>query len=120
MPGTGEYALATDAGLHYEEAPGRDRAANVNTPRGQADFVTSLDALEEELPNCEFGLAGRVVVRRRPALRFAAGSSRRSSSAEHDAEDALERLGRDARTAERIVPHGRTVRSMAARPPISR
>ena len=37
MPGTGEYALATES-LHYEDGPGRNRTANVNTPSEKADF----------------------------------------------------------------------------------
>ncbi len=51
IPGTGEYALSTTP-VHFQEAPGRVRSANVNTPSGLTDFETSLDALSEELPNC--------------------------------------------------------------------
>lgn len=52
MPGTGEYALATEP-VYYENGPGQNWPANVNSPSGQADFVTALSALETELPNCE-------------------------------------------------------------------
>ena len=51
IPGTGEYALATTP-VHYVEGPGLSRSANVNSPSGKTDFVTSTEALGEELPNC--------------------------------------------------------------------
>jgi hypothetical protein len=51
MPGTGEYALATDP-VYYQIGPAQQRAANLNAPSGQTDFLTSLDALQSELPNC--------------------------------------------------------------------
>ncbi|WP_372884791.1 glycoside hydrolase/phage tail family protein [Shimia sp.] len=51
MPGTGEYALATSP-VYVSGAPGYSEAANLNTPSGQSDFVTSVAALSEELPNC--------------------------------------------------------------------
>lgn len=49
IPGTGEYGLATTP-VHYAEAPGRNRSANVHSPSGVTDFATSLDQLETELP----------------------------------------------------------------------
>ena len=49
IPGTGEYALATTR-VHYEEGPGISRSANVNSPSGRTDFQTSLEQLDEELP----------------------------------------------------------------------
>jgi hypothetical protein len=49
IPGTGEYGLATTA-VHYAEAPGRNRSANVHSPSGLTDLVTSLDQLDAELP----------------------------------------------------------------------
>jgi hypothetical protein len=52
IPGTGEYGLATTP-VHYAEAPGRNRTANVHSPSGTTDFVTSLDQLTEELPAVE-------------------------------------------------------------------
>lgn len=51
VPGTGEYSLATTP-VHYTEAAGRQRSANVNSPSGKTDLVTSLEALAEEAPNC--------------------------------------------------------------------
>ena len=51
IPGTGEYALAT-APVHLEYGPGDIVPVNVNSPSGQTDFVTSIEALDEELPNC--------------------------------------------------------------------
>jgi len=50
IPGTGEYGLATTA-VHYAEAPGRNRTANVHSPSGKTDFATSFEQLVEELPN---------------------------------------------------------------------
>ena len=50
IPGTGEYALATTR-VHYEEGPGVSRSANVNSPSGRTDFQTSLEQLDEELPD---------------------------------------------------------------------
>ncbi|GGX47853.1 phage host specificity protein [Tateyamaria omphalii] len=52
MPGTGEYALAT-APVNYVDANRGRWSANINTPAGQPDFNVSLDALRDELPNCE-------------------------------------------------------------------
>ena len=49
IPGTGEYALATTP-VHYEMAPGENRAANMNMPSDQTDFSLSLDQLRDELP----------------------------------------------------------------------
>lgn len=50
IPGTGEYALSTTH-VHYEDAPGKLRSANMHTESGLTDFETSLEALTEELPN---------------------------------------------------------------------
>ncbi|TCM86624.1 baseplate multidomain protein megatron [Rhodovulum steppense] len=49
IPGTGEYALATTP-VHFEDAPGVVRSANVNTPGGKSDIAVSLDTLRGELP----------------------------------------------------------------------
>ncbi len=51
IPGTGEYALATSP-VYLESAPGKTKAANISTPSGKTDFATSVEAMEEELPNC--------------------------------------------------------------------
>ena len=51
IPGTGEYSLGTTP-VHFEDAPGKVRSANVHSPMGATDFQVSLDALQEELPNC--------------------------------------------------------------------
>jgi len=51
IPGTGEYALATTP-VHYSAGFGVNRTANMNTPSGKTDFVTSIEAMGEELPNC--------------------------------------------------------------------
>ncbi|WP_137111902.1 glycoside hydrolase TIM-barrel-like domain-containing protein [Rhodobacter sp. SY28-1] len=50
IPGTGEYGLAVTP-VHYAEGLGRNRSANVHSPSGKTDFATSLDQLNEELPN---------------------------------------------------------------------
>lgn len=52
MPGTGEYALATEP-VTIEESKGRMRVTNVNSPSGKTDFVTSLEQLRTEIPACE-------------------------------------------------------------------
>jgi hypothetical protein len=49
IPGTGEYGLATTP-VHYAEALGRNRTANVHSPSGKTDFLTSLEQLGQELP----------------------------------------------------------------------
>ncbi|SHI85034.1 Putative phage tail protein [Shimia gijangensis] len=51
VPGTGEYSLATTP-VFVSGAVGHSQSANVNSPSGQTDFVTSVEALNEELPNC--------------------------------------------------------------------
>jgi hypothetical protein len=50
IPGTGEYALATTP-VYMAEGYGADVPANINSAAGKTDFLTSLDALTEELPN---------------------------------------------------------------------
>ncbi|KIC49098.1 glycoside hydrolase/phage tail family protein [Tateyamaria sp. ANG-S1] len=52
MPGTGEYALATTP-VNYVDANNGRWSANINTPMGLTDFRISMDALQNELPNCE-------------------------------------------------------------------
>ena len=68
LPGAGEYALATEKVLlsgnvtpiFAEEfsvlAAASDAQANAHTPSGEADFVTALKALENELPNAKSSL----------------------------------------------------------------
>jgi GTA TIM-barrel-like domain/Putative phage tail protein len=52
IPGSGEYALATTP-VYYEDGPGSQRVANVNSPSGKSDLATSVEALQEELPQCD-------------------------------------------------------------------
>ncbi len=51
IPGSGEYSLATEP-VYYELDTASHKAANLNAPSGQTDFVTAMEALETELPNC--------------------------------------------------------------------
>jgi len=51
MPGSGEYALA-DTPVSYLYGPGQGRRANINSPSGQPDIVTSIDRLRIEAPDC--------------------------------------------------------------------
>jgi GTA TIM-barrel-like domain/Putative phage tail protein len=50
IPGTGEYGLATTP-VHYVQALGQNRTANVHSPSGKTDFLTSFDQLSQELPS---------------------------------------------------------------------
>ena len=52
MPGTGEYALATTP-VHYGGGTQAYSSANINSPSGKPDLLTSLDGISAELPNCE-------------------------------------------------------------------
>ncbi|MGH1356071.1 MAG: baseplate multidomain protein megatron [Thalassovita sp.] len=52
IPGTGEYALATEPAI-IDYSLGQSKTANVNSPSGKTDVLTSLDQLEQELPNCD-------------------------------------------------------------------
>ncbi len=52
IPGTGEYSLATSQ-VYLSPSYGEQVAINTNSPSGQSDFLTSLDALEGELPKCK-------------------------------------------------------------------
>lgn len=52
IPGSGEYALATDP-ITYDFGEGLYESANKHSPSKQSDFVTSLDMLEAELPKCK-------------------------------------------------------------------
>ena len=49
IPGTGEYALATTP-VSYEGDGQARWSANINSPSGKTDFVTSLEALKDEVP----------------------------------------------------------------------
>jgi hypothetical protein len=49
IPGTGEYSLATTP-VNYGSDNEARWSANINSPSGKTDFVTSLEALDEELP----------------------------------------------------------------------
>ncbi|KAA9009043.1 baseplate multidomain protein megatron [Histidinibacterium aquaticum] len=51
MPGSGEYALATEP-VEVSHGYGETVLANVHTPDGRADAVVALDQLEAELPEC--------------------------------------------------------------------
>ncbi len=59
IPGTGEYALATDPiylsanGSSGSSLFGGGGVANVNSPSEEPDFVTSLRQLRDEAPNCK-------------------------------------------------------------------
>ncbi len=67
IPGTGEYALATEpvywgyaaSGSPFATGPGGAAIANVNSPSEQPDFNTSLQQLVDEAPNC--GAASLIV-----------------------------------------------------------
>ncbi|MCX7565165.1 glycoside hydrolase/phage tail family protein [Sulfitobacter sp. F26169L] len=49
IPGTGEYSLATTPVSYGGENEAR-WSANINSPSGKTDFATSLETLDEELP----------------------------------------------------------------------
>jgi hypothetical protein len=51
VPGTGEYALATTP-VTLSTGFGLNESLNVNSPSGKANLPTSLDELDDELPNC--------------------------------------------------------------------
>ncbi|MBM1222560.1 glycoside hydrolase/phage tail family protein [Ponticoccus sp. SC2-23] len=51
IPGTGEYALASQP-VYLSETYGQQVPVNLNAPGGGTDFDTSLTALTEELPAC--------------------------------------------------------------------
>lgn len=52
IPGTGEYALATSP-VYYANGLGNNAPANINSPSGTTDFLTSFGALEDELPQLQ-------------------------------------------------------------------
>lgn len=51
VPGTGEYALATTP-VYQNKELGHTVPVNINSASGQADISSSLDAMQDELPNC--------------------------------------------------------------------
>lgn len=51
IPGTGEYSVATRP-VYLQLDFAESSAVNINSPSGKTDFLTSLDALDEELPDC--------------------------------------------------------------------
>lgn len=52
IPGTGEYALASEK-VHFGTDPGERIPANVNTPLDKTDLSVSLEMMDGELPDCE-------------------------------------------------------------------
>ncbi len=52
IPGTGEYALATEP-VYYQISEAKLEASNLNAPSGLTDMETAMEALQIELPNCE-------------------------------------------------------------------
>jgi len=52
IPGSGEYALATEP-VYYPEGKGVSRAANTNNESGLTDVALSLQQMEGDLPNCD-------------------------------------------------------------------
>ena len=52
IPGSGEYALATEP-VHYPEGKGENRAANTNNDAGVTDLELSLEQMAGDLPNVE-------------------------------------------------------------------
>jgi hypothetical protein len=50
IPATGEFVYAAEP-VNTRSFPGIEKAMNVHTPDGRADFVVSLDQLQAELPN---------------------------------------------------------------------
>lgn len=51
IPGTGEYALATQK-VRFKKGFAESETVNVNSVSGEPDFVTSLTQLRTELPEC--------------------------------------------------------------------
>jgi hypothetical protein len=51
VPGTGEYALATQP-VHLGSGKGNQRIVNVNNDRGVPDLIASIEQLRDELPGC--------------------------------------------------------------------
>lgn len=51
MPGTGEFALASEP-VTFDYGLGEARVANVNSAQGISDLDVSLEQLQNELPNC--------------------------------------------------------------------
>lgn len=51
IPGSGEFSLSTEP-VHFEDEFANNKSANVNTSRGQADFVHGIEDLVDDLPNC--------------------------------------------------------------------
>lgn len=52
MPGTGEYALASEQ-INYTKGRGQSWAANVNSASGVPDLVTATRSLQTELGSCD-------------------------------------------------------------------
>lgn len=52
IPGTGEYALATEK-VRLNKGFAENQTVNVNSVSGEPDFVSSLSQLRTELPKCE-------------------------------------------------------------------
>ncbi|SEQ64169.1 baseplate multidomain protein megatron [Thalassovita taeanensis] len=102
MPGTGEYALATDPAV-FDFGLGASRTANVNSPSGKTDFETSLDQLTQELPNC--GATSLIVSWFGDDLRCGnCAVQPKVEQAEHDAEDMPWQVAGVSREQALIVP----------------
>ncbi|MEM6303811.1 MAG: glycoside hydrolase TIM-barrel-like domain-containing protein [Pseudomonadota bacterium] len=53
IPGTGEYSLATTPVTYFDAGENARFSANIHSPSGKTDFLTSTEALCEELPNLQ-------------------------------------------------------------------
>jgi hypothetical protein len=109
IPGTGEYAYATTP-VHFNDGPGVNRSANVNTILGGTDFAASLTQLREELP--QVGSVSLVVSWFGNDLRCGFCEVRpKVEQALQDGEGMPWRAGGVARSASAVVPqlHGLSV-----------
>jgi hypothetical protein len=101
MPGTGEYALATTP-VHYRYVGARAEPDGQcqHAPRGETDLDRVAGALRARC-RMPVGVADRVVVRRRPALRRLRGAAQGRAEAFMTAGDALAVRGLERAEAER-------------------
>ena len=74
IPGTGEYALATTP-VHYADGPGVNALGQCQQPQRQDRFRDLAGDAGRGTAGVPLGLAGGVVVRRRPALRVLQGAA---------------------------------------------
>ena len=115
VPGTGEYALATEP-VYYRRGDGENPVLNVHNDRGVPDIDASLDQLRGGAAGGRVGVAGGELVRGRPALRALHAAAGGRADGRGRRSDAVAGVGPGPVGARRSSAASRVGRCSAGRP----